>query len=86
MNLEFRQTFKKDLRKLSKPQVKRQIQTVIEEIESVTSLTELRNIKAIQGHQGFYRIRIGNYRLLHHPKNPPLNEFKGSQIAFNKLN
>jgi mRNA-degrading endonuclease YafQ of YafQ-DinJ toxin-antitoxin module len=48
MNIEFRQTFIKDLRKLENRQIKQQIQSVIEAIETANNLTELKNIKAIQ--------------------------------------
>ena len=63
MNIEFRKAFKKDLRNLKEPKFKQQIKGVIEDIEVAKNITDLRNVKAIQGHQGFYRIRIGNYRL-----------------------
>ncbi len=63
MYIEFRQTFKKDLHNLKDRKIKQKIQGVIEDIEAAQNLTDLRNVKAIQGHQGFYRIRIGNYRL-----------------------
>lgn len=63
MNIEFRKSFETDLRNLKDGKIKRQIQAIIEEIESAKSLTELRNVKAIQGYRGFYRIRIGDYRL-----------------------
>jgi mRNA-degrading endonuclease RelE of RelBE toxin-antitoxin system len=63
MNIEFRKSFETDLRNLKDRKIKRQIQAIIEEIELAKSLTELRNVKAIQGYRGFYRIRIGDYRL-----------------------
>jgi mRNA interferase RelE/StbE len=39
------------------------IQQVIEEVEVANMLIEIRNIKALQGYEGFYRIRVGDYRI-----------------------
>ncbi|MEG3440127.1 type II toxin-antitoxin system RelE/ParE family toxin [Pannus brasiliensis CCIBt3594] len=63
MNVEFRRTFKADLRALKDRNIKQRIQKIIEEVESAQNLTELRNVKAIQGYPGFYRIRVGDYRI-----------------------
>jgi mRNA-degrading endonuclease RelE of RelBE toxin-antitoxin system len=43
--------------------IKKRIKTVFDDIEKSKSLREISNIKALRGYPGFYRIRIGNYRL-----------------------
>jgi mRNA interferase RelE/StbE len=63
MQVEFRKTFKQDLRDLKDRKLRQRIQLVIEELESANKLTELRNIKVIEGYEGFYRIRVGDYRV-----------------------
>jgi mRNA-degrading endonuclease RelE of RelBE toxin-antitoxin system len=63
MLVEFRKTFKQDLRNLKDRKVRERIRSIIEEIESASNLIELRNVKAIQGYDGFYRFRAGDYRV-----------------------
>jgi mRNA interferase RelE/StbE len=63
MQTEFRKLFKQDLRALKDRKIRERIRSVIEEVESANSLAELRNVKAIQGYNGFYRLRVGDYRI-----------------------
>ena len=63
MQVEFRKTFKQDLKNLKDEKVLKRIQKVIEEVELVNALSEIRNIKLLQGHEDFYRIRMGDYRI-----------------------
>jgi mRNA-degrading endonuclease RelE of RelBE toxin-antitoxin system len=59
MQVEFRKTFKQDLKILKDGKVLKCIQKVIEEVELANALSEIRNIKLLQGHEDFYRIRVG---------------------------
>lgn len=63
MRVEFRKTFKQDLRDIKDRKFLDRIRAAIEEVESANSLIEVRNVKAIQGHENYYRIRVGDFRL-----------------------
>ncbi|MFN5966173.1 MAG: type II toxin-antitoxin system RelE family toxin [Pseudanabaena sp.] len=63
MQVEFRKTFKQDLKKLKDSKVLKRIQKVVEEVELANGLSDIRNIKLLQGHEDFYRIRVGDYRI-----------------------
>ena len=63
MQVEFRKTFKQDLKSLKDSKVLKRIQKVVEDVELVNALSEIRNIKLLQGHESFYRIRVGDYRV-----------------------
>jgi len=59
----FTKTFKRDLKKLRNVPVWKQIGRTIVCVEQADKLLDVSSIKHIQGHEGFFRIRIGNYRL-----------------------
>lgn len=63
MQVEFRKTFKQDLKNLKDRKVLKRIQKVVEEVELANTLSEIRNIKSLQGHEDFYQIRAGDYRI-----------------------
>lgn len=63
MNVQFRQSFSKDLRKIRKKTLLQQVQTLIEQVERVNSLREISNIKRLTADGPYYRIRIGDYRI-----------------------
>jgi len=51
------------LKNLKDGKVLKRIQKVVEEVELANGLSEIRNIKLLQGHEDFYRIRVGDYRI-----------------------
>jgi mRNA interferase RelE/StbE len=63
MNIEFRKSFEKDLRKIKGAELLQKIQAAIEEVEAVDSLTALTNLKKLKAQGNYYRIRIGDYRI-----------------------
>jgi mRNA interferase RelE/StbE len=63
MQVEFRKTFKQDLKGLKDGKALKRIQKAVEEVELASTLSEIRNIKSLQGHENFYRIRVGDYRV-----------------------
>lgn len=63
MNVSFKASFAKDLRKLDNANVLKRIQTAIEEIEQAHDLLHISNLKKIKIGNIYYRIRIGNYRI-----------------------
>jgi mRNA interferase RelE/StbE len=63
MNVEFRKSFEKDLRKIKDAELLQRIQAVIEEVETIDSMADLTNVKRLKAEGDYYRIRVGNYRI-----------------------
>lgn len=63
MELEFRESFLKDLKHIREKTIKRKIAAVITESKAASSLSDIRNVKKMEGSENYYRIRIGDYRL-----------------------
>ena len=63
MRTAFRASFLRDLEKLNDRRVRRQVRAVIEAVESADALADLPNVKRMSGGGGFYRVRIGDYRI-----------------------
>ncbi|HEY9799857.1 MAG TPA: hypothetical protein V6D25_05810 [Leptolyngbyaceae cyanobacterium] len=56
MNVEFRKSFEKDLRKIKDEAALPRIAAVIEEVENADSLGDISNIKKLQAEGDYYRI------------------------------
>jgi mRNA interferase RelE/StbE len=63
LNLEFKASFVRDLKKIKDKKLKTRIQEVIEAIEQAPSLQEIENIKKLKGNDRYYRARIDDYRI-----------------------
>lgn len=63
MELEFRESFLKDIDRLNEKGVKKKITAVILESKAASSLSEIRNLKKMEGSENYYRVRIGDYRI-----------------------
>jgi mRNA interferase RelE/StbE len=63
VKVEFRKTFEKDLRKLGDRSLLSKIKTVIELIETAEALDSVANLKKLKGEDGYFRVRIGDYRI-----------------------
>lgn len=63
MELEFRESFLKDVKHIKEKGVKRKIAAVITEAKAASSLSAIRNMKKMESSEDYYRIRIGNYRI-----------------------
>ncbi len=59
----FDKSFIKSLDKLKDKQVKERLKTLINSMEAAHTIVDLPNLKSMKGHPGFYRIRIGDYRV-----------------------
>ncbi len=66
MNVEFRESFLKDLSDIRDKKIAQKVRDVILSIEAAESLLDIANIKKLRGEKGYYRIRIGEYRLGFH--------------------
>ncbi len=64
MEYLFAKRFSKDLDAIKHiPEVKNRLLEFIDQLHSFDRLTDLPNIKKIEGFPGYYRIRIGDYRI-----------------------
>lgn len=63
MKVEFRRTFEKDLKKINDKSLLDKIKSVINSVEAAASLDDIANLKKLKGNEGYFRIRIGDYRL-----------------------
>ena len=63
MQVEFLNSFYKDLDSISQKSVRSQVIRLIEQIESADNLLSFPNIKKLKGHKSAYRFRIGDYRV-----------------------
>lgn len=63
MKTTFKRSFARDLRNIRERTLLTQIQSAIEAIENAETLFDLSQVKRLQGAEGYYRIRIGNYRI-----------------------
>ena len=64
MKLLYGKQFKKDLDNIRLDEnVKKRLLEQIEKMKIVESLSELKHLRKIEGYAGYYRIRIGDYRL-----------------------
>ncbi|WP_414623447.1 type II toxin-antitoxin system RelE family toxin [Calothrix sp. CCY 0018] len=63
MNVEFRKSFEKDLRKIRDETLLQRIQAAIEEVENAENIGEINNLKKLKADGDYYRIRVGDYRI-----------------------
>ena len=63
MNVEFDSSFLKSLRKLKEFQIRMKVEGLILALEQADALSKIKSVKKIVGHQRYYRIRLGDYRL-----------------------
>ena len=63
MNLEFKTSFVRDLKKVKDKKLKVRVREVIEVVEQAHSLQEIENVKKLKGSDRYYRVRIGDYRI-----------------------
>ena len=64
MEVQYRQLFLKDLKKLKQQSIYgRIIELAFETIPNAENLTGFSNIKALKGYPNRYRIRLGDYRV-----------------------
>lgn len=64
MKIFYTKKFSKDLDKITHDQqVKKSLLQFLEKVKQIDSLAELENVRKIRGYEGYYRIRIGDYRM-----------------------
>ncbi len=64
MKILYTKKFSKDLDQISKDlKLKKTLLQLIHEIKQINALIDLESARKIKGYDGYYRIRIGDYRL-----------------------
>ena len=63
MNVRFQASFTKDLRALKDKALLERIKELIASVEAAQNLAEVSNVKKLHGGGGFYRVRMGDYRV-----------------------
>ncbi len=53
----------RDLKKIQDEALRRRVKETIEKVEAAETLRELPNLTKLSGTSGFYRIRVGDYRI-----------------------
>ena len=63
MNVKFESRFEEDLKLIKDRSLLEKLKQVILTCKQSESLGEITNLKKMQGYDGFYRIRLGDYRV-----------------------
>jgi mRNA interferase RelE/StbE len=63
MNVKFESRFEKDLKLIKDRSLLEKLKQVILTCKQAEALGEITNLKKMQGYDGFYRIRLGDYRV-----------------------
>jgi mRNA interferase RelE/StbE len=63
VNVQFKASFTKDLRKIKGRSLLAKIKMVIEALESATQIKDFPNLEKIKTSGGYYRIKIGDFRI-----------------------
>jgi mRNA interferase RelE/StbE len=63
LNVRFKASFARDLRDLKDKSLLERIKELIANVEAAQSLAEVSNLKKLRGGGGYYRVRIGDYRV-----------------------
>lgn len=64
MIVSFDRSFEKSIDKLKNKQVAGKIMKLIDQLEAASDLKEISNVAKLKGYKSYYRIRIGDYRLV----------------------
>jgi mRNA interferase RelE/StbE len=83
MKVSFEASFARDLKRIRDKQLKQRIQETIDTVKEAAEPGEVRGLRKLQGHQTFYRIRLGNYRVtaVSHPYPHPRKNLFLPQIC-----
>lgn len=63
MQIEFTKKFGKQIEKCHDYSVRARLTKAINSISKAERLSEIKNIKKLKGHNHFYRLKIGDYRI-----------------------
>ncbi len=60
MNVEFKESFAKDLKSVKDKGVLKRLKEIIIAVEKADSPTKMPNLKKLKGHSNFFRLRVGD--------------------------
>jgi mRNA interferase RelE/StbE len=63
MQIKFRQKLEQDIEAINDDKVLSAIAKTIESVEMCVKLADISNLKKMKGSKGYFRIRIGTYRI-----------------------
>jgi mRNA interferase RelE/StbE len=63
MKVAFSKAFDKQTSRIKDKTLLKRVGTIIKKVMDCNSLSEVTNIKPITGYPGYYRIRLGTYRI-----------------------
>ena len=63
MILKIDKSFEKDFKKTGNQKLNPKLLSVLDNIQNATKISDIKNIKKLKGSDGFYRIRLGDYRI-----------------------
>ncbi len=63
MKVEYHKSFERDLRRVRDQNLLARVEAILIELEGSESLDSISNVKAMKGQPGYFRVRIGDYRL-----------------------
>jgi len=63
MKTAFRKSFARDLKRIKNQEIRDRVRTAVNQVETATDLQGIGDLKKLGGAEGFYRIRIGDYRI-----------------------
>jgi mRNA interferase RelE/StbE len=63
LNVEFRESFAKDLRAVTDKSILRRVRQLIEIVEKAQDPGEIGHLKKLRGGGNYFRVRVGDYRV-----------------------
>lgn len=64
MNIEFKKSFARDLKKKAKDaNLRLRVQEIIQQVDDAERSEDIRNLKKLRAEGNYYRIRLGDYRI-----------------------
>ncbi len=64
MNLEFKKSFARDLKKKAKDaNLRMRVQEIIQQVDDAERMDDIRNLKKLRAEGNYYRIRLRDYRI-----------------------
>ena len=63
MRVAFRDSFAKDLRSVKEKGLLKRVKEIVEAVEKADLLEETPNLKRLKGGRGYFRLRVGDYRI-----------------------
>ena len=63
MNVQFRESFLRDLQNIRDAALRCRVKELIETVEQAQSIADIPNLRRLRGRGSYYRVRVGNYLL-----------------------